>query len=384
VQSPSIATLSTPSGVTDGQGVVSATVVAGTVGGPVTVTATLAANPLLAAQSNQLFVSTRIPHQNGFSVSASVLNPEFFNVDGQQITLTVTASDRYGNPVPDGTPVTFKTEGGIGVIRDASGKVGSCTLVNSQCTVTLTSAGNRSVLTQKGSSLNGRQHILAFAVGEDSFVDNDANGVLSSGDSFPPPGSYRYGDPFIDGNENGLREAGEEFVGYLPGSYNDGRDGGPDQRYHGLACQPASGLCSASNRRYVFDDQVITWSGSNASFAVTINGVTVSPGSTITLPPPALVGGSCTATTVPLTVQVTDTNGRIMPAETTLVLSAGNGGTFDVASFTVPNSNGPAAVWSSNLTPGLAPVGCSHAPATVTLTATTPRGVVTTYAFNIQ
>jgi hypothetical protein len=384
VQSPSIATLATPNGVTDGQGVVSATVAAGTVGGPVTVTAALASNPLLAAQSSQLFVSTRIPHQNGFSISATVLNPEFLDVDGQQTSLTVSASDRYGNPVPDGTPVTFKTEGGIGVIRDGSGKVGSCTLVNSQCTVTLTAAGNRSVLTQKGDSLNGRQHIIAFAVGEDSFVDNDANGVLSSGDTFPPPGFYRYGDPFIDSNENGMREAGEEFVGYLPGSYNDGRDGGADLRYHGLACQSASGLCSANNRRYVFDDQVITWSGSTASFAVTLNGVSVSPGSTQILPAPSLVAGTCVAAEIPLTVRITDRNGRIMPADTTLALAASKGGAFDVAGFTVPNSNAAAAVWSSIFTPGLATVGCSNAPATITLTASTPRGVVTTFSFNVQ
>lgn len=403
-----IATLKTTSAVTDGQGLAGASVLAGRVGGPVAVVATLASDPSLWAQSAQLLVSTRIPHQNGFSLSAAVLNPEFHDFDGETDTLTVHASDRYGNPVPDGFVVSFKTEGGIGIVQDTNNTnapVGSCFIKDSTCSVRIKSAGNRTLLEQIGGSLNGRMTITAFARGEDSFVDVDGNGVYSSGDpygptvalganTFAPPGSYRYGEPFIDANENGVHDANEEFVDFDGnGNYSDGNEGGI-LKYHGLGCTRTD-QCSSVSTRYVYDNVILVWSGSSAVYNVQSNGSSVSSGSTLTLNAPTLVGSTCVAgAALPMTVQTTDTNGQPLPSGTTIAISIDNG-TLDSTGYTIPNTNSVSLGAATNsfsvvgaittITDATGAVtGCQTTPGTLTIKTTTPRSVVSIWTAPVQ
>ncbi|QDQ27433.1 hypothetical protein FNU76_14300 [Chitinimonas arctica] len=388
-QLASIASLNTASAVTDGQGLAGAAVAAGTVGGPVAVVATLAGNTALSAQSSQLLVSTRIPHQNGFSLSVDIGNPEFHDYDGVVVNATLTASDRYGNPVPDGMVVSFKTEGGIGVVRDAlntTSPVGSCVIRNSSCTVTLTSAGNRSLLDQSPAGLHGRMTLIAFARGEDSFADNNGDGRFSDGDTFPPAGSYRYGEPYIDGNESGVRDIDEEFLDFDgDGVYNDGQEGGLFT-YHGLSCSHAT-LCSARNTRYTFDRSVVVWSGSAANIVVRNAGVAVANGGTIILPAPTLVSGTCVeGAPRALTLRVADLNDQSMPAATTVALAL-DAGNLDFDGYTVPNTNSAALgapTISFNVIGAFTTIvdasgnatGCQTTPGTIGVTVTTPKGNV--------
>jgi len=115
------------------------------------------------------------------------VNIEGWNLDGITAKVTVRLSDRYNNPVPDNTAVTLHTEGGqIG---------GSCltatTLLNGAgvCSVTFVSQNPRPA--------DGRITILATAIGEESFIDNDADGIFNNTDI-----PLEIGEPFRNDNEN--------------------------------------------------------------------------------------------------------------------------------------------------------------------------------------
>ena len=377
-------TLTGASGVTDTSGNVSTQVQSGYIGVPVTVTATLASNPAITAQSRGMYVSTKIPHQNGFSVSASILNPEFYDIDGNTINVTVHVSDRFGMPVPDGTAINFRTQGGIGVLRDpsSSSPVGGCLTTNSSCTIQLVSSGNRSVL-----RLTGRMALLAYAVGEDSFVDLNGNGYFDKGDIFPPPGSYNSGEPFIDTAETGVYAGDGEFVDFNGNGVYDG----PPTAYAGINCQ-YSGRCASSTTRLVFQNLFVVWSGSFA--AITPSATTTANGSNLSN---GVLTLSC-GDTIAVNFRIVDENGQIMPAGTTIAIASTVGQlAASGTSFTVPNSNvnttsNPGAVtYTAVLTSGgtidpttKACTAPSPNTGVLSVTVTTPSQTVSTYNLGVQ
>jgi hypothetical protein len=183
---------STTTGVTtDSSGYVSITVASGTIPVPVVVVATLDLNSTVTASSNSLVVTSGVPAQAKAVLEPAVHSLEALGYTGLTTTLTFTVSDRSGNNVPDGTGVTFVA---------ASGNVtGSCLLVNSACTVTYTANGT--------APSNGRDIVLAYLDGEESFVDANGNGVYDFGETFTDTGKV-YKD--VDGS--GTFTTGDELV----------------------------------------------------------------------------------------------------------------------------------------------------------------------------
>jgi hypothetical protein len=108
---PGGVTLSATQATSDSSGYVTTAVTSGTVPTPVWVVATLHDTPAIFSQSNTLTITTGLPTQNFFSLSASSWNIEGWNYNGVTSALTIIASDRLGNPVPDGTAINFVTEG---------------------------------------------------------------------------------------------------------------------------------------------------------------------------------------------------------------------------------------------------------------------------------
>lgn len=174
-------TLASSTAISDSNGEVVARVVSGSLPTSVRVTARAGTR---TATSSVLAVSTGLPHQNGFSIAASNYSPQFYMNDGQSISITAYASDRKGNPVPDGTVVNFVTEGGIGIITP------SCRTSNGSCKVDLISSGDRNALVD-----NGRQTVLAYMLGEESFNDSNNNGVFDSGEYVA---GYDLGEAFLN------------------------------------------------------------------------------------------------------------------------------------------------------------------------------------------
>ncbi len=340
-------TTSTAISDTNGQAVV--TVNSGTISTPVRVLATTVTSGgvTLSTQSDQLTVTTGIPDQDSFSLSATILNIEGWNYDGTTTVLTARLSDHFSNPVPDGTAVNFVAEGGQ--------MVSSCNTVAGACSATMTSAAFRPA--------NGRVTVLGFAVGEESFNDIDGDGLADKAPNelLDANGvSTDMDEAFVDFNENGVRDtiagsaALEQFIDFNSNGVFDAADG----KYNGTLCNEttgtsSAGTCAATKSIHVRRNFPIVFSGSDP--VVQINDpVTKAPVGLIDL-------GLCApGNTVSVLVTITDVNGNIMPAGTTVTFSTTNGTIVSApTSFIVPNSvacledSGPGfAVGTGTVTPG--------------------------------
>ena len=229
--------------ITDATGQVQTVVQSGTVATPVRVTATVQnVTPTISTQSSQLIVSTGIPQQNSFSLSVACQNVEAWAIDGVQVSVTARLSDRFNNPVPDGTAVSFHTEGGQ--------VAASCQTVttngNSGCSVNWTSQNPRPpkwaslpvcTLPAVAGSCDrpGRSSLLAIAIGEESFTALNGNGAFDNREPF-----VDVGERFEDDNENGKWDPGEYFYDFN----NNGMHDGPDGFFNGVLCKDTTGRCN--------------------------------------------------------------------------------------------------------------------------------------------
>jgi hypothetical protein len=288
---------------------------------------TTAGGSTLSARSDQLVVSTGIADQDSFSLSMEQHNIEAWNYDGKTTSVTVHAADRFNNPVPDGTAVYFTTEAGsVG---------GSCTTQDGKCSVTWTSQDPRPA--------DGRGTILATAIGEESFVDEDGNGRFGDGDSFTD-----LPEAFLDKDEDGVRDAGER-----PADFNDNGTYDPaDGKFNGLLCQHSTD-CSKQETLNVRDSEIVVMSSTAADIDISPSPISA----------PATV-----------TVSVQDVNGTHMAAGTTISATSDNGETSGKMSYTLADrtDRGPFRFSFS-----IAPDDESDS-GLLTVTVTPPSGTVTT------
>ncbi len=372
-------------------GYVSAYVQSGTMSTPVRVTATTtgAAGAVISSQSDLLVISTGIPAQDAFSLSATSHNIEGGSWDGVTTTLTARLADHFHNPVPDGTAVYFTSEGGS--------VTPSCTTVAGACSAVLTSQALRPT--------NGRVTVLARAIGEETFTDLNSNGVADPGEMIDANGvSTDMGEAYVDYNEDGIwNPTAEPYFdfngdgiytgttsGIAPFNYVGATSGG-DGKYNGILCNPAgpAGFCSTQKSIDVRGSQVIVFSTSKAS--INING-----GAVIALPPcVAGVPGS----PLTFTVTVVDQNGNSMPVGTSVAFSTTNGkinssGNFVVQdtiacrtgfagcpAFSVSPTLGDIPItMQSDATQGIVAGTCSNltVSGTFTVSVTSPKGIITT------
>lgn len=352
--------LSPVSAFSDSQGLVQTVVASGTVATAVRVTATITGtDPPIRSQSSQLSVTTGIPDQNSFSLSIETFNPEAFDFDGVTNAVTIHVGDHFNNPVPDGTAVAFTTEGGQ--------IAGSCTTVAGVCTLDWVSSNPRPT--------DGRVTILATAIGEETFVDSNGNGLLdATGETF-----MDLAEAFRDDNESLTRDATEGFLDFNANGLFDSADG----KYNGLLCTQAARLpgaiCDAPKSLHVRDSGVIVMSGSEA--VISLPGV-------ISLPP-CTTGAAFTAVPATFILRVRDRRGQVMPAGTTITFTTTNGILSGPTSFTVPNTTTALdynITIQSDATQGPSPTfTCTNARTIgiLTVTVTTPGGTVTTATTNV-
>lgn len=206
-----VGNLSLVKGTTDANGKVSVPVFSGTVPTNVLVNAALVTNSAVQTDSAALTIASGRPAQARVSLSIAERAIRGFNFDGGETTVTLSLADRQGNPVPDGTAVNFVTEGGVMIppVCTTGGVPG-----NSQCTV--------KIRTQNPRPDNGLVTILAYAAGEEDFVDANGNNVFDCGESFTDLGlAYRddtatnLGVPnaFVDGEFSVPRNASAGVCG---------------------------------------------------------------------------------------------------------------------------------------------------------------------------
>jgi hypothetical protein len=342
---------------TDSGGKVAVAVYSGTVPTNVIINAALLSNPLIQTDSSILTIASGRPVQSRTSLSLEKFAIEGASVDGALSKVTMSLADRQGNPVPDGTAVNFVTEGGVMIppVCFTGGAKDPVTGVfsnpgNSQCSVQIRSQNPRPT--------NNRVSILAYAAGEEDFVDANFNNVYDCGEAFDDLGTA-----FRDDNENGVYDTGEFSV---PRDASAGLCGAA------TAPTPQAGdgvWGSADVRRQA----IIIFASSHA----VINGNFQPPVSTTT------VVGTTSVTTsaiVGLDLVVGDDFGNSVPTGTTIALGAVDR-TKDAnscvmvgaTSFVVGNSISPLA-----LAAGFQQCGAGDI---INVKVTTPGGVITSRDF---
>lgn len=322
-------------GKTDADGYVQTVVEAGSVHTSVRVTASIP-DTSISTQSSSLAIGTGIPDQNSFSISIETLNPEAYDYDGATVKATVHAFDRYNNPVADGTSIAFYSEYG--------GITGSCETLNGSCSATWTSGGER--------PSDGRTTITAVAIGEESFLDNNSNGIFDAGDTLLTD----TGDAFEDYNENGSFNQGtDKFID----NDNDGFTS-PDGLYTGVLCQHPS-LCSGKSLKSVFDSAVLVMAESNLEITDNLNNgsMTIPHGGTQAFT--VTIGGARTH--------------QVPPAGTTISFKSDSGKVGPITSYTVPSTNANQPLTFNLFYTGEGKDTGEGTNATITIEATTPKGM---------
>lgn len=299
--------LSNETATSDANGLVQTVVEAGSVATHVRVLATVS-DTAISTLSDEIAVSTGLPDQDSFSISAETLNPEAWAVDGVSVPVTIRAADHFNNPVPDGTTIVFSAEGGA--IQP------SCRTTDGECSVSWSSQAPRP-------QVDGRVTIMATSIGEESFFDGDGDGIYGS--TIDSLSGVDLGEPFQDNNENGSRNSTEEFRDF---NYNGIFDGAGNSKYNGALCSEnaeQSGLCS-QELVFVQNSVVLVMSGSDAaiSFSKDYIDLTTATG----------------AASQEVVVTVVDAvHGQLMPFGTTIEAETSNGTLDGETSFTVPNNN---------------------------------------------
>lgn len=333
-----------PSSVTsDINGEISTVVQSGSIPTPVRVIASIPGTDI-TTQSDQLAITSGIPDQNSTTVGASILNPEGYNISGTEITVTMRLADAFNNPVPAGTSASFTTEGGS--------IDGNCiTNINGACSVTWRS---QNPLPGSGGDGVGIVTILGTALGQESFIDNNANGVFDAGDFWED-----IGEAYRDDNNNGSCDAGEFFEDINSNGLCDG----PDGLYNGNACRPGYSLCAAQKNVHVRDSARIAMSTSFANITL--------------VPDPGLINVVAGASVI---VTIADLNGNSMPGNSAIEVSVSNGEIQNASSIpdkilnTILPLSFPVVIGTD---------GTSSNDGVLTIKITSPAGHITTFVRSI-
>lgn len=376
-------------------------------------------NGVISNTSDQLSVTTGIADNNSFSLAPTIHNPEGWDYDNQIVEVHILAADHFNNLVPAGTTVTFVTEGG-GI--DGSCQTGSkadlndpeVLIPNGACSVEWRSQDTRpfkgtgvvcpnggfegsttppchgSTLTGYTNGANsiiaeprpGRATITAYAIGEESFVDLNGNGLFDSGEVFTDlseaffdhneDNRYRDRPRFVTDPALGAVPAGainEEYFDYnANGVFDEG-----DAKYTGLLCAKGSesdctdtGTGNNRSELNVFRNTTMVMSGSVPYIRlVNIDGSgNITPISSIDL-----------TVTAPQTVYlfVSDLNNNTLPFETEINADTDNGDLSGLDSYTI-GSNSSAMPFLYAFTVGNESSPNKKTSGTLTITVKTPLG----------
>ncbi len=243
-------TLDPATGLTNSQGQVSTRVSAGSVPTSIRVTAEVdtASGETIRTQSDLLSVNTGLPDQNSLSISKSIHNPEAFEIDGVEVTITARLADSFNNPVPNGTTVSFTTEGGsiqpsCITGANANGEIDPDQPNTGTCSVIWTSSNPRPA--------DHRITILATAIGHETLIDSNGNNAYDDVDGLPiidgtdsgfglsnptRSGFVDHSEAWRDDDEDGVRDGNEIFIDYN----NDQTFNGPDGLFNGPQCQSST------------------------------------------------------------------------------------------------------------------------------------------------
>src|SRR5450830_74831 len=173
---------------TGSNGQVTVPVFSGAIPSSVQVRATLASQPEIKADSNALIIASGVPAQKFTSLSIEKFSIEGLTTDGVSSVVAFSLADRQGNPVPVGTTVNFVASHGVMVPATCTVPALADGSSASSCTSSIRSQGSRPA--------DGKVVILAYATGEEDFVDLNGNNVYDPGEPFTDLGAAYRDDDF--------------------------------------------------------------------------------------------------------------------------------------------------------------------------------------------
>jgi hypothetical protein len=372
--------LSPEKGITNSQGQVSTRVTSGNVPTSIRVTAEVVTDSDISVltQSDLLAVNTGLPDQNSFTLSADNLNPEANNISGQTVNIIVRLADTFNNPVPDGTSISFTTEGGI--IEP------SCTTTNATCRVTWTSANPR--------VLDHRITILATAIGHEtlfdangnnSYEDSDGGPIIDNTDSgfgvsaYGVTGFVDHSEAWRDDNENNNRDAAEIFLDYDNDGNFDGDIVDPERVFNGPQCirgnSCGQGIAASLHVRKAL---VLVMSSSSALMDITDAGNTIIFSNYQVASQPSLSIDS--GSSLSFSLRFSDSAIQPIASGSTIVISSSAGILAGQINSVMPSTNSPGTrVANFTLTNDVD----TPTESTVTSTITSPSGIESRVIFQV-
>jgi hypothetical protein len=253
------------------------------------------------ADSKPISVNSGRPNAEEFGVAIEEenFNPWAWRRFNTEVGFTVKANNMFGNPVPDGTAISFVTN--IGQIQLSGSDIATCETASGDCSVVWESGPS---FPEDDVALVGVAVVMAHTVGEDKFYDENGNGAYDLGESFES-----LPEPYIDANLNDVFDPDENtnsletFIDLNGNGEWDDVPAAP--KYRGASCTEgarADGHCA--EMAYLFDSQVVVMSAADIEFDPTV------------VPTVDVSGGVET-----VSIEVIDENGNIPPSGTSASVS---------------------------------------------------------------
>lgn len=226
------------------------TLQSGTKAGPVTIIATATLDPgpppiVISSSSTNVSIGGGVPNHTHLSVATTTFNLPGLSCYGEKGTITAFVADRFGNPVPENTTVSFFTEAGAIVSSGLTNEFGQAVadiITQGPAPRNVKPASyyeyetfdafgnpqperfwNDDLFTPKivRNPRDGLLTIIVMTLGEEGYEDANGNGLHDAGENFTD-----LSEPFLDTNDNGKRDAAEPYTD----SDGDGRYD-PPERY---------------------------------------------------------------------------------------------------------------------------------------------------------
>ena len=237
----------------------------------------------VTGQSQDLTIASGLTSYGNFTLDLkrhSPLSYDRSSVEVDLLEVVATVKDRFGDPVADGTVVTFQVEsttrsnpsiGSIGSFFDEEGNTNKdavCETLSGVCSVFWGPDGDNH-------SPDGWVTIMAIAKGQENFIDSNSNNIFDDGDDFfvstsDDPNDYLETihdkpEPYLDHKsfyvykEDELEGRKKDVLissNYIEGDYviYDTDDGGyrnkANGKFDGVNCKHST-LCAASGDTYI-------------------------------------------------------------------------------------------------------------------------------------
>ncbi|MEC4685976.1 MAG: hypothetical protein VST71_09635 [Nitrospirota bacterium] len=263
----------------------------GSVAGPVTIVASVDVNgTTLSTSSFPISIGGGVPTARSFTLATDVHNLPGLAYINREANISAFVADRFGNyNVLEGTSISFYAEAGaidrnVNVDSTGAGTVIFRTQnpmpedvvatdastpipgVNDETALQALVSGTWPTVDTSNNPRDGWVTILATVMGEESFVDANANGIFDPGEDFDD-----LGEPFIDLNDNGVRDdgTGTDPLELFIDTNGNGQYDGPNGCWDGPDPDPSYTCTGREDSKMLYKTITLMFTGKPVNFAVT-------------------------------------------------------------------------------------------------------------------